>query len=184
MSDYKNKLLKVVSKFLKKDIMYQDFFKAVDFALNEMEKAITTTKNNFFFDKMNDDAVLFMEKLLKITPTSTQTLENRRDMIRARWRSNGHNCIELIQNVCNAWKNGEVEADFVGGKIQLKFVGEYGVPEDLDALKDAVSEIKPSHIVYYCLFKYLLIENIHEVKTIEEMEEITLDMFASGNYSS
>lgn len=183
MTDYKTKLSKVVSKFLKRDILFQDFFKAVDYVLNELETAITTTKNNFFFDKMNDDAVLFMEKLLKITPTSTQTLENRRDMIRAKWRSNGHNCIELIQNVCNAWKNGEVEADFVGGKIQLKFVGEYGVPEDLQALINAVNVVKPSHIAYYCLYKYLLIENIHEVLTIEEMEEITLDMFASG-YSS
>lgn len=186
MSDYKTKLIKVVSKFLKRDILFQDFFKAVDYVLNEIETAITETKNNFFFDTMTADAVLFMEKLLKIIPTNTQTLENRRDVIRAKWRSNGHNCIVLIQNICNAWKNGEVEADFIGGKIQLKFVGEYGVPDDLEALKEAVSSIKPSHIAYYCLFKYLLIENIHEVKTIEEMAEITIDMFAYGveNYSS
>lgn len=183
MTDYFNYTLKVVSKFLKKDILFRDFVKVVSLAIEDLDKAATETKNNFYFNKMTLNAVIFMEKLLKITPTNTQTLENRQDMIRARWRGYGHNSIKLIQMVCNAWKNGEVEADFVGGKIQLKFVGEYGVPDDLDALKDAVSEIKPSHIAYYCLFKYLLIENIHEVKTIEEMEEITLDMFASG-YSS
>lgn len=180
MASHFDNCLKAVSKFLKKDVVFKDFIKAVCLALEDAENAITETKNNFFFDKMNLKAVLFMENLLKITPTSTQTLDNRRDVIRAKWRSYGHNSILLIQNVCNAWKNGEVEADFINGKIQLKFVGEYGVPDDLDALKDAVSEIKPSHIAYYCLFKYLLIENIHEVKTIEEMEEITLDMFASG----
>lgn len=170
--------LKSVSKFLKKDIVFKDFIKAVCLALEDAENAITETKNNFFFDKMNLKAVLFMEKLLKITPTKTQTLDNRRDVVRAKWRSYGHNSISLIQNVCNSWKNGEVEADFVGGKIQLKFIGEYGVPEDLQALIDAINVIKPSHLAYYLIYKYLLIEDIHEVMPIEELETHTIDHFA------
>lgn len=180
MTNHFEKCLKSVSKFLKKDIVFNDFMKAVCFALEDAENAITETKNNFFFDKMNLKAILFMEELLKITPTNTQTLENRRDVIRARWRSYGHNSISLIQNVCNSWKNGEVEADFINGKIQLKFIGEYGVPEDLQDLINAINVIKPSHLAYYLIYKYLLIENIHEVMTLEELESHTLDQFAFG----
>lgn len=178
MASHFDNCLKAVSKFLKKDVVFKDFIKAVCLALEDAENAITETKNNFFFDKMNLKAVLFMEELLKITPTKTQTLDNRRDVIRAKWRSYGHNSILLIQNVCNAWKNGEVEADFVNGKIQLKFIGEYGIPEDLQALIDAINVIKPSHLAYYLIYKYLLIEDIHEVMPIEELETHTIDHFA------
>ena len=87
----------------------------------------------------------------------------------------------MIQRVCDAWKNGEVEVDFVNGKIQIQFVGSFGIPSDLDSLKDSVEEIKPAHLDYLILFKYLLIENIHEVKTIEEMQQITIDSFSSGH---
>lgn len=178
MTDYFKYTLKVVSKFLKKDILFRDFVKAVCLAIEDLDKAATVTKNNFYFDKMTLNAVIFMEKLLKIIPKATQTLDNRRDVIRARWRGYGHNSIKLIQMVCEAWKNGEVEADFVNGKIQLKFIGEYGIPEDLQALIDAINVIKPSHLAYYLIYKYLLIEDIHEVMPIEELETHTIDHFA------
>ena len=178
MTDYFNYTLKVVSKFIKKDILFRDFTKAVCFAIEDLDKAATVTKNNFYFNKMTLNAVIFMEKLLKITPKTTQTLDNRRDVIRARWRGYGHNSIKLIQMVCEAWKNGEVEADFINGKIQLKFIGAYGVPEDLQALIDAINVIKPSHLAYYLIYKYLLIEDIHEVMPIEELETHSIDHFA------
>ena len=170
MTDYFNYTLKVVSKFLKKDILFRDFAKAVCLAIEDLDKAATETKNNFYFDKMTLNAVIFMEKLLKIIPKATQTLDNRRGY--------GHNSIKLIQIVCEAWKNGEVEADFINGKIQLKFIGEYGIPEDLQALIDAINIIKPSHLAYYLVYKYLLIEDIHEVMPIEELETHTIDHFA------
>ena len=179
-TDFATYCLKVVSKFLKKDILYQDFFNAVNAALTDLENAINELKGNFFFNTMTAEAVRFMEKLLKITPTNSQTLENRQDAIRAKWRSSGHNSITLIRNVCDSWKRGEIEADFINGKIQIKFVGEYGIPADLDALINAINEVKPSHLAYVLLYKYLLIKDIHKVKTITQMETITLNQFARG----
>ena len=82
--------------------------------------------------------------------------------------------------MCNAWKRGEVEADFISGKLKLKFVGEYGIPDDVDSLISAVDEVKPAHIPLLLLYKYLLIRDIHEVKTIEQMEQLTINMFAFG----
>ena len=129
---------------------------------------------------MTYEGVLHYEKLLAITPTKNQSLENRRAKIHSKWLSNNHNSIKLIQTVCNAWKNGEVIADFKNGKIQITFVGSFGVPDDLDSLKLAIGEVKPAHIGFEIIYKYLLIENIHEVMTIEDLEKITLEQFAFG----
>ena len=70
--------------------------------------------------------------------------------------------------------------DFKNGKIQITFVGSFGVPDDLDSLKLAIGEVKPAHIGFEIIYKYLLIENIHEVMTIEDLEKITLEQFAFG----
>lgn len=136
--------------------------------------------SNFYFDKLTMDGVIYFENELSIQPLPTQTLEERRTSIQVKWLANNHNSIHLIQAVCDAWKKGEIKADFVGGKIQLNFIGQFGVPDDLDTLKSNINEVKTAHIPFVMVFKYLLIENIHEVKTVEEMEAITLDQFANG----
>ena len=138
---------------------------------------ITRIGNLFYFDKLDKKGCEWWEKLLKITEIS-QNLESRQARIRAKWLSSAHNDILLIQTICDSWKNGDVEADFIDGKINLKFVGEYGVPEDLNGLTKAIEEIKPAHLPLLLIYKYLLIEDIHEVKTIEEMEQIQLFCFA------
>ena len=45
-------------------------------------------------------------------------------------------------------------------------------------LKNAVGEIKPAYIPYEWKFKYLLIKDIHEVMTIDEMENTLLNDFS------
>ena len=90
--------------------------------------------------------------------------------------SNNHNTLSLIQAICRSWNDGEAEADFINGKIQLKFKT-IGTPANLNSLLEAIGIVKPAHIPVLTLFSYLIIETIHEVKTIEEMEELTIDMF-------
>lgn len=179
-TDFKNYCLKICHRFLRKDPFIKDFFGAVNVALQGLENNTEIIKQQFFFNTLNEQGCRYFETLLKIKPTASQTITNRQDAIRAKWRSSGHNSITLIQNVCESWKNGEVIADFTDGKLKLTFIGEYGVPEDLQALLNAINEIKPAHIPFEVIFKYLLIENIQEIKTIEEMENLTIKQFYFG----
>jgi hypothetical protein len=75
-----------------------------------------------------------------------------------------------LQRVCNSWKNGEIVVDFIGGKITLTFVASYGIPSDLDALKASIEEVKPAHIPFAYVIKYLLKKEIHHVITKAEMQ--------------
>lgn len=173
-------ILSYLNKNYRTDNLTIDIAKSLQTKFEALNEAINNLKNNFYFDKLTLEGIEYFEALLKITPTNKQTQDDRRAAIQAKWQSNNHNYLQLIQNICNAWKNGEIEANFINGKIKLIFVGEYGVPDDLEGLLKAINDIKPAHIGYETLFKYLLIEDIHEVKTIEQMEGLTLEMFAFG----
>lgn len=118
------------------------------------------------------------ERLVGITPAPGATPEERRTALKSKWRAGGKLTIEQVQAVCDAWKNGEVVVSFPGGKIRLQFVGAYGVPVDLDALKAAVRLVIPAHLAAEYAIKYLLIRDIHEVMTISTLETQPLGNFA------
>lgn len=120
------------------------------------------------------------ERAAGIIPPAGATLESRRSVLAARYRSSGKVSIETIQAVADAWRNGEVEVGFVGGRIQVRFVGSFGVPEDLSGLQQALSATIPAHLPIDYLFQYLLIRDIHEVKTLSEMQQLLLNQFAGG----
>lgn len=175
----KDRFLKLLHKIYRNDEFIQNMVDATSVLYNNADVVITRLANLFHFDRLDEKSCEWWERFLEI-PAFNRTIESRRARIRAKWVARAHNDIELIQTVCDSWKNGDVEADFVDGKITLKFIGEYGIPEDVDGLIEAVSKIKPAHLPFLILYKYLLIENIHEVKTIEEMEEIQMFCFSFG----
>ena len=122
------------------------------------------------------------ERAAGITPPLGATLESRRSVLAARYRSSGKVTIEQIQAVADAWRNGEVEVSFPDGRIHVQFIGSFGVPEDLEGLKEAISRVIPAHLPVDYLLRYLLIRDIHQVKTLTEMEVLRLDQFAGGAY--
>lgn len=175
-----NKILNLLHRFDRVCPFIQMLVNAIAQVLTQIDTKLSDVYLNFFFTTLTLDGIEYFEDLLKITPTQSQTPDDRRSAIRAKWLSKNHSSIGLIQIVCDAWKRGEVVADFVGGKLQIKFINEYGIPDDLNALTSAIDEIKPAHIPFLLLFKYLLIRDIHEVKTIAQMEQIKINNFAFG----
>jgi len=179
--DFEKYCLKLVCRFLRKDPLYISFFGALDGEIKRIDELSDELKSDFFFDRMSEESCRFFEKFLVITVRSGATLEERRTNIKAKWRGKGKNCVVLLQRVCDSWKNGETVVDFLNGKIKIKFVGEFGVPEDLEALQNAVDEIKPAHLAYELLYRYLLIREIHNVMTLDELQAHEIDDFAFGS---
>ncbi len=175
----KERLLKYLHRAYRKDEYVNSFLAGVKAVYENFNCSLIRISNLLHFNRLDVSGCEWWERQCAIKNIYS-TLADRVSLIRARWLANAHNDIKLIQSVCNSWKNGEVEAGFVDGKLQIKFVGEYGIPENLRALLDEIENIKPAHLGYLILFKYLLIEDIHEVKTIEEMEMLTIDKFAFG----
>ena len=110
---------------------------------------------------------------------STGTLEERRTALIARWRAAGKCDVELIQRVCDSWKNGEISVGFAEGVIVLTFVGAYGVPEaaELAALQEAVDRTIPCHLAASYLYRYLLVREVSAM-TVDELQGHTMHDFA------
>lgn len=166
----KDIIIALLNVAYRQDEFINDFTGAVTSVMNSLIQFCESVKNNIFFDSLDEEGAQWWEKMLNIVPKTTQTLADRRSKIQAKWLSANHNDIALIQRVCNSWKNGEIVAGFINNKIQLQFVGSLGIPSDLDALKASIEEIKPAHLPYIILFKYLLKKEIHHILTKNEME--------------
>lgn len=166
----KDDIIELINRAYRQDEFLNDFTGAVTSVMNSIIAFCNSVHDNIFFDTLDKEGVEWWENLLAIIPASYQTLEDRQTKIQAKWLSKYHNDVELLQRVCNSWKNGEIVVDFIGGKITLTFVSSLGIPSDLDALKASIEEVKPAHIPLAYVIKYLLKKEIHHVLTKSEMQ--------------
>lgn len=137
------------------------------------------TAQQMFLDSMTW-ALAIEERIAGITPAAGAGVEERRSVLQAKWRSATGKCdVDLIQRVCDSWKNGEMDVDFVDGEIVLRFVGAYGVPDAdaLAALQSAVQEVIPAHLAVQYLYRYLLVREVSAM-TVSELQTHTIDEFA------
>lgn len=119
------------------------------------------------------------EKELDIKTDLRKPLNDRRSVIKSKLRGSGKVDHIQIKIVADAYTNGDVLVSF-NGHIVVKFNSVYGIPHNLDDLKNALEEVKPAHLAIDYEFNYLLIKEIHNIKTLVEMEQIPLNKFAGG----
>jgi len=119
------------------------------------------------------------ERELGIKTNLNKPLEERRSVIKSKWRGTGKVDRALIKAVVDAYTNGGVEVGF-DGRIIITFNDVKGIPPNLEDAQRAIEDISPAHLAIIYEFAYLLIKEIHEVVTLNEMEQIPLHKFAGG----
>lgn len=175
----KEYILAQLNKLHRTDPWVNEIFAAAGLSLDTVAGLILNLYNSSWFDLLSEQWVNFYETKMKITPTENQTLADRRSAIQAKWKSGNKVDLALIQAVCDSWQNGEVSAAFTDGTIQLTFNSIYGVPADLQTLKDAVDDVKPAHLAVAYVLKYLLISDV-SAYTLAQMDAAPLSNFAGG----
>lgn len=166
-----------LNKLYREDPFVLALFGAVKKVYDDMVALLDEVKAQFFFDSLTI-LLPYYEKILRLTPKAGQSIDDRRSAVEARWKSKGHNSIELLQAVANSWMRGETQIDFVGGKLQVKFVSHYGVPSHLESLKEALDVVKPAHLPVVYKFKYLLIKDVRRMK-IKDFRQHKISDFAA-----
>lgn len=146
----------------------------------KFEKRVEKLYNNSFFDSLDIDGVKRWEKIYGLEPLGT--LEMRRNAIISYRRGRNKLSGTTIKNMAIAYQNGEVEVWFDQERpaLMIRFISQYGVPQGLEKLQEILEELKPSRLPIEYLFSYLLIKDIHEVLTINQMEQTPLHKFAGG----
>ncbi len=175
MSTYQE-LINSLHKLQRNDPYVKNMLEAISKQIDKAEESVTDFDRQYWYDTMT----WYVDELAKlegIKLSDTLPIEEKRSITEARWKSSGKSDIYLLQAVADSWKNGEVEIDFLNGKIQVEFVSTFGVPATLDNLKLALEGAKPAHLAVMYLIKYFLICDVEEM-TLGELENQTLDKFA------
>lgn len=150
-------------------------------AIDQLHADISDVLAQFFVDTATWGLANW-ERLVGVAVDESKPLNQRRSVVKSKLRGIGTVTVALIKNVAEAWYNGQVEVTESPATytISVKFTSSVGVPSNLADVETALREIIPAHLALNFEFLYLLISDIHSVKTLTEMEAITLDKFAGG----
>jgi hypothetical protein len=173
----RDKLIKNLHKLYREDPFINELFTTTGITLDNLADTIIDLENQKWFDTMTW-YIDVMEKELNFKTNPNSSIEDRRSQLQARWRSNGKADIYLLQNVADSYKNGEIEVDLVDGKLKCTFVGEIGIPSDIDSLKKSLDDVKPAHLAIIYAFKYLCIKDVNMVMTLQTLQQQKLNLFA------
>lgn len=100
--------------------------------------------------------LVYWEELFGITTDLSLSYEERREALIARKTGHGTATISKIKDIARSFTGGEIEviensADY---SFVIKFISQKGIPSNLEAFKDAIDKIKPSHLAYTLQFLY------------------------------
>lgn len=163
---------------MRKSNLYKEIFKADGQQVDFFNEAIEDIQKQLLIDTATWGLIVY-EKELKIKTDLNKPLDDRRAVIKSKLRGSGKVDHIQIKLVADAYTNGDVVVSF-NGHIIVKFTSLYGIPPNLDDVKNALEDVKPAHLAIYYEFRYLLIKDIHNVMTIAQMDQTLLDRFAGG----
>ncbi|GAB6927042.1 hypothetical protein JCM10914A_10250 [Paenibacillus sp. JCM 10914] len=120
------------------------------------------------------------EKDLHITPEAGKPIEQRRSVIISKMRGNGKVSGNLLKSVAQAYDGGQVNVSVEPARyrIIITFIDTLGVPVNIDDLKKALDDIKPAHLSLVYDFRFLLIRDINNVMTFNQLKELPFSMLA------
>ena len=113
---------------------------------------------NQCFVKTATWGLLRFEEVYGIATNFSLSHEQRREIILAKMRGQGTTTVEMIRNTAIAFSGGEVEVieDNAHYRFIVRFVGQYGIPRNMQAFKEMLEEIKPAHLGYVFEYRYVI----------------------------
>lgn len=122
----------------------------------------------------------FYEEQLHIPTIESDSYETRRGRVMSRWRSPGNFSASLVKTVCESFVNGQVDVtiDLVNSVVNIKYNGDLGVPLIQADVDDAIENIIHAHLGKQFIYRYLKINEVHNVKTITQLNATKLNNFA------
>ena len=167
---------------IREDPWVRAIFLAAGVPLDELAERILDVASSEDSEAMMSRSLALWERLLGITPEDGATEEARRADVRAMWLASLPPSIETIQAVCDAWRAGEIEAEYEAGigTIVLTYLVSFGPQEGQAGLVRALDVVKPAHLALEHAWRYLRVKEVHRQMSLEELDKTPLGHFAGG----
>lgn len=97
------------------------------------------------------------ERVFDIAADETKPIDQRRSVIKSKMRGAGTVTISLIEEVAEAYDNGDVDVvlDHANYIVTITFISTKGIPPNLADIENALREIIPAHLAIDFVFTYL-----------------------------
>ena len=111
------------------------------------------------------------ERYLGIVARPHESNDNRRGQIKSALRGHGTTTVDMIKNSCMAYSGGEVEIieHYDTYTFVIKFVGQLGIPNNMNHIKRSIDKIKPAHLAYLFEFTY----NTHDTLALSTHNQLS-----------
>lgn len=102
------------------------------------------------------------ESAFGIPVDSSKDIEHRRTRVISKIRGSGTTTVALIKSVSESFANGEVEVDEIYSeyRLEIRFVGQIGIPPNLEDLRTALQDIIPAHLAWEFIINYFRHEQL------------------------
>lgn len=148
-------LMKYLPRYYKKSKVMNNLQQAIAKELGTSKYNEENTLNQMFVDTATSELYLW-EKELGITTDLEKSYETRREIIKAKLRGSGTVTKTMLKNTALAYTNAEVDIieNYEDNSFIIKFVSVKGIPQNMEALKKTVEEIKPAHLNFGFEYTY------------------------------
>lgn len=128
--------------------------------------------------------LMVYEKELGLESNFNLSYQDRREIIKAKYRGFGTVTKDMIKDTAEAFSGGEVmvyefPAEY---RFVIKFIGVKGIPSNMQSFKNMLEDIKPSHLAYSFEYNYttcqMLIDWNVSCNDARSVDCITLKVYA------
>lgn len=171
--DYYAEMINYLPWFERDSSIFLELMNVYANELRKLEQEIQMINRNLFIDS-SIEMLDLIERDLGIENTSKLDFRQRREQIKGRYRAvYSQTTDDTIRNIADAYSNGKVEINNLGGGIfEIEFVSDIGIPDNIESLKESIEIVIPAHLE----IRYSYIFNAWEFfkeKTWEEFGNVT-----------
>ncbi|MBQ9613107.1 MAG: DUF2313 domain-containing protein [Lachnospiraceae bacterium] len=152
-------LERYVPEFIKSMKEFHEWLVAQGYEVGSEWELVKLIKKQLFAYTVDTEwGCLLWEKLLGLQAAEAETIEQRRSSIIAKLRTTQTCTPELLKAITEELTGVTctIIEDNPHYSFVIQFVGQYGVVKNVRAVKARVDEIKPAHLAYEILFRYVL----------------------------
>lgn len=168
-------LISLLPDYERNSNVFKEYLKAIETEFNEKDIDLDELRNQLSISTATW-ALSIYENALNIKTDSNLSYDERRSVIKGKYRGSGKVDSELIKIVVDSFNVGETSITF-DGNIKIKIEGSKGKPDNYNLIENAVDEIKPAHIQALFLFSYYTLLEI-ESMSITEVNNIPIKHLA------
>ncbi len=178
-----SRLLEYLPPYEQESRVFQEIMQAEERQFHKLGVDIDDLKKQFFIDTATWGLEIY-EKELGIKTDFNKHIEERRNVVRSKWRGSGKVNAFLIKVIIEAHTKSSVQVNF-DGRIKIKFCNNESLYINLESVFNSIDDVKPSHLAADITIDYKQKEsNIYFGACLLSGEEITVYPYSPRDIES